>query len=198
MLRPELLCIQNERVDDVTVENTVSSRTVSIENVSKSDVDVLKSSSSVHEQNTLNTPTMSNKYINIDFINKTTHKFNIYCANAPNIFKTRQKQRYRQGMTDKNRTARIPSKSVQKHESARTVFKQGFFAFKRRLLCTPNKTSLQTKEALFENHTNTALNPTGPPPRNMKYAHHPTCTYTHPPATSRKKLAQCNNIIRWE
>ena len=54
----------------MTVENTVSKRTVSAENVSKSEVDVLKSSLSEHEHKALNVPTIRAIYTNIDFINK--------------------------------------------------------------------------------------------------------------------------------
>ena len=46
MPSPDLLYTQNERVEEGTVENRVSSRTVSVENVSDSDGDVPKVSSS--------------------------------------------------------------------------------------------------------------------------------------------------------
>ena len=45
---PERLLTQKSRVDDGTVENTVSMRTVSVENVSRLFGDVVKSSISSH------------------------------------------------------------------------------------------------------------------------------------------------------
>lgn len=71
-------------MEEGTVEKTVSILIVSVENVSKSVADVLKLSSSLHEQNAIAALARNIMYANIDFILLViTPTSSFYCKRVP-------------------------------------------------------------------------------------------------------------------